>query len=65
VGTFFKGEQMIPVLNACNIDASCIGNHDFDYGLEALIELKKKSNCPWLLSNMLDKVTTEPLADAK
>jgi 5'-nucleotidase len=56
---------MIPVLNACNIDASCIGNHDFDYGLEALIELKKKSNCPWLLSNMLDKVTTEPLADAK
>ena len=29
VSTFTKGEQMIPVLNACGIHCSVYGNHDF------------------------------------
>ena len=29
VSTMFKGVQMVPVLNACNIAAAVYGNHDF------------------------------------
>ena len=28
------GKQMIPVLNALGLAAACVGNHDFDWGLD-------------------------------
>ena len=27
----YKGEQMIEPINACEIDVSCVGNHEFDF----------------------------------
>ncbi|KAK2841654.1 hypothetical protein FQN49_006042 [Arthroderma sp. PD_2] len=48
-----KGEHMVPVLNHLNIDLACYGNHDFDFGEHRLIELSKKTNFPWLLSNVV------------
>ena len=29
VSTFYKGEQMVEVFNALNVDVACLGNHDF------------------------------------
>ncbi|CAG8613328.1 22864_t:CDS:2, partial [Dentiscutata erythropus] len=56
-----KGMHMIPAMNALGIDASCLGNHDFDFGVPTLKELIARSNFPWLLSNVVDSVTDEPV----
>ena len=56
---------MVPVLNSLNINAACIGNHDFDFGEECLVELIKKTNFSWLISNFFDIKTNEPMAKAE
>ncbi|KAL5272062.1 hypothetical protein ACHWQZ_G000314 [Mnemiopsis leidyi] len=63
MSTMFKGVQMVPVLNACNIAAAVYGNHDFDFGLDDLLELKNSCNFPWLMTNVIDKETGKPLGD--
>jgi 5'-nucleotidase len=60
-----KGKQMIQVLNEYNIDCACLGNHDFDFGLDILLERIKESNFPWLISNVFDCETNRPLGDVK
>ena len=37
VSTFTKGEQMVPVLNACGVHCSVFGNHDFGKSTLSLI----------------------------
>ncbi|XP_046842801.1 mannosylglucosyl-3-phosphoglycerate phosphatase-like isoform X2 [Xenia sp. Carnegie-2017] len=60
-----KGEQMLPVLNCLGITAAVYGNHDFDFGVDELVDFANESNYPWLLSNVFDKHTKQPLADGK
>lgn len=56
---------MVPVLNSLGISAACIGNHDFDFGEECLVDLIKKTNFTWLISNFFDVKTKEPMAKAE
>ena len=45
---------MISLINEIKIDVACLGNHEFDFGLEHLSKLVKKidPSFPWLLSNL-------------
>uniref|UniRef100_A0A1I8IWB6 Metallophos domain-containing protein n=1 Tax=Macrostomum lignano TaxID=282301 RepID=A0A1I8IWB6_9PLAT len=52
-----------PVLKACNIDAACFGNHDFDFGVDNLVQCSQETGFPWLLSNIIDRETGRPLAE--
>ncbi|KAK4310995.1 hypothetical protein Pmani_017489 [Petrolisthes manimaculis] len=63
MSSFTRGEQMIPVMNQLDIKCAVYGNHDFDFGLERLIEVADQTNFPWLMSNVEDNETGEPLAD--
>ena len=65
ISTTTQGHHMVPILNAMNIDAAVMGNHDFDFGVENLEECIKKCNFPWLLSNITDLTTGESLAKGK
>lgn len=56
---------MVACLNNFGIDCACIGNHDFDFGVERLTVLIQETNFPWLISNVVDKYTNKPLANAK
>ncbi|KAI8388837.1 Metallo-dependent phosphatase-like protein [Radiomyces spectabilis] len=58
-GSVTRGMHMTNVLKLLNINAACIGNHDFDFGLPQLQKLLGNTNFPWLLSNVLDE-TGEP-----
>ncbi|GFG05070.1 trifunctional nucleotide phosphoesterase protein YfkN [Aspergillus udagawae] len=49
--SLLKGEHMIPFLNHLNVDVACYGNHDFDFGETRLVELSRKVEFPWVLSN--------------
>ncbi|EXF85940.1 5'-nucleotidase [Colletotrichum fioriniae PJ7] len=62
-----KGEHMVPVLNKIGVDCTCVGNHDFDFGVKQFEHLTAKCNFPWLLANVLDPALGEnvPLGHAK
>lgn len=63
MSTFTKGEQMIPVLNDIGVDCAVFGNHEFDYGIDNLIDFTRRTKFPWLLSNVVDKETSNQLGD--
>lgn len=50
-----KGENAIEFMNAAKYDAMAVGNHEFDYGLENLLELEKKADFPILSANITNK----------
>ncbi|KAJ2082876.1 hypothetical protein H4R24_001268 [Coemansia sp. RSA 988] len=52
-----RGEHMLPVLNELNIDASTLGNHEFDQGIDLLEGLIKRNNFPWVITNLTDNTT--------
>jgi 5'-nucleotidase len=49
--TMFKGEVEIGLMNQMGLDATTIGNHEFDFGLETMAEMFRKANFPILCSN--------------
>jgi len=49
--TMFKGEVEVGLMNQMGIDASTIGNHEFDFGLENMATMFKKANFPILCAN--------------
>ncbi|KAJ8302993.1 hypothetical protein KUTeg_019389 [Tegillarca granosa] len=62
---FLKGKQMVPILNKIGVHCAVYGNHDFDFGVDHLEDIAKESSFPWLLSNIKDNLTNEPLAEGK
>ncbi|KAK0736304.1 Metallo-dependent phosphatase-like protein [Apiosordaria backusii] len=62
-----KGSHMVPILNSIGTLASCVGNHDLDFGVRQFRHLSSKCNFPWLLANVLDPALGEgvPLGNAK
>lgn len=49
--SLFKGEVEIELMNRMGVNASTIGNHEFDFGLENMARLFKKLNCPVVCAN--------------
>ena len=56
---------MIKPFNRMNVDISCVGNHDLDLGFAHAEKLMNKTNCPWILTNLLDLDNdSKPVANA-
>lgn len=51
----FEGKPMMEIMNKHGYDAAALGNHDFDWGLNGLQDMKKEANFPFLSSNILDQ----------
>ena len=47
-----KGEVAVEVMNSVPVDIAVLGNHEFDYGDEVLMDRIKESDCTWLGSNV-------------
>jgi 5'-nucleotidase len=47
----FKGDVEVKAMNLMKYDAATLGNHEFDYGLEALEEVIRKADFPIITSN--------------
>lgn len=60
-----RGTQMILPLNSLGIDVACLGNHDLDFPYDESLELQRKTNFPWVLSNFFHKGTHDRLLDTK
>lgn len=59
-----KGRQMTEILKVMGVHAACVGNHDLDHGVPTFLELKEQCKFPWLMANVLERATGEPLAGA-
>ena len=49
--TMFKGDVEVGLVNQMGINASTIGNHEFDFGLENMARVFKQANFPILCAN--------------
>lgn len=47
-----QGEQMITLFNAIGVDAVTFGNHEFDFGPDALKKRMAESKFPWIGTNV-------------
>lgn len=47
----FKGEVEIEAMNLLKYDAITLGNHEFDYGMDVLIDIVKKAEFPIVCTN--------------
>jgi 5'-nucleotidase/UDP-sugar diphosphatase len=62
--TVFKGEQMIAALNAVPLDVATLGNHEFDFGMETLLQRMSEARWQWVVSNVTDRVSGLPIGGA-
>ncbi len=51
--SIFKGEQMVAALNAAGMDLATLGNHEFDFGVDILLQRMKEARWQWVVSNVL------------
>jgi 5'-nucleotidase/UDP-sugar diphosphatase len=51
----------VDVLNEIQPDAEGIGNHDLDFGFDAVENFSEASEFPWLMSNIVDSETGDPI----
>ncbi len=58
--SIFRGAQMIAAWNALGLDYAVLGNHEFDFGDDILLERMKESKFVWLGSNVIDRKTGKP-----
>lgn len=49
--SLFKGEVEVELMNRMGCDATTIGNHEFDSGLETLAKIVRKAKFPFLCAN--------------
>jgi len=52
ISTWFDGEGMVAVMNRMGYSASTIGNHEFDFGLDALQTRLDEADFPYLSANL-------------
>ena len=54
------GKNMVKILNDAGLNAMTLGNHDFNYGLPKLLELKQMAKFDVLDANITGKVDDKP-----
>lgn len=60
---YYKGLSAIHFLNAAGYDAVSLGNHEFDFGLDALKAMDEAAEFPILDANIISKATGLPYLD--
>src|SRR5262245_48929337 len=62
--TVFKGKQMIDGFNAMGLDIATLGNHEFDFGKDVLVQRMAESRFQYVVANVLDAATGKPIGNA-
>ena len=55
ISNLFRGRPVIETMNRMGFDAMTVGNHEFDWGMEAFQDLRKAASFPFLSANILDE----------
>ena len=57
MSTVFKGRPDVACFNAMGVDAMTVGNHEFDFGFDNFVALKKEAQFPFLSANIIYKAS--------
>ena len=55
---------MIAALNAAGLDMATLGNHEFDFGIDVLLQRMAEARWQWVISNVIDTATGKPIGGA-
>lgn len=55
MSTAFKGDPAISIMNLMGYDVSSVGNHEFDFTVDKLIDWKKSARFPFVAANIQNK----------
>ena len=65
IGTLSKGEYIVDIMNYLEYDLATLGNHEFDYGMDRLLELiETKAEYPYVAANFTSTITGKSYFDA-
>ena len=64
LGAISRGEYIVDIINKVGYDAIALGNHEFDYKLERLVELREKLEAKVLSCNFTKIGSDKPYFDA-
>lgn len=59
ISSYFEGASTVDVYNAIGVDATAVGNHEFDWGQDAFAERTAQAEFPYLAANIVDQQTGE------
>lgn len=59
IGTLSEGGDIVSIMNRVGYDFAIPGNHEFDYGMDRLLELSDQLNCGYYSCNFTDLRTGE------
>jgi 5'-nucleotidase / UDP-sugar diphosphatase len=66
MSTVFQGRPDIEIFNTMGVNAMTVGNHEFDFGLDNFLSMKKAAKFPFISSNIIwkdtKKLMNEPTA---
>ena len=57
ISSFFEGAPTVDVYNALGVDGVAVGNHEFDWGQDALQQRIAQAEFPFLAANIVDERT--------
>lgn len=52
ISNYSNGLDMVNIMNEVGYDAMAVGNHEFDFGFDVVLQYKEKMNFPLLSSNV-------------
>ncbi len=55
IGAMTSGEDIVTLMNEVEYDVATLGNHEFDYSVDRLLELSSKLNCGYVCCNFKDQ----------
>lgn len=59
------GKSAMEFMNAAGYDAMSPGNHEFDWGIDNLLQIREVAQFPMLAANIVDKVSGEQKFEAR
>ena len=59
-GALSRGQYIVDVMKAVGYDAVTLGNHEFDYGADRMLELVPQIGAPVLCANLYKSGSSEP-----
>lgn len=62
ISTLTRGQALIDLFHEMGYDAACLGNHEFDYGIQPAADYIREENYPVLDANLFYKDSGKPFA---
>ena len=61
LGAITEGGAILDIMNKVNFDVNTLGNHEFDYGVDRIMEINEQMTTKYICSNFRKRSETNPI----